>query len=77
MLLARKLDRFLWIAQSRGVDFVDEKRVVNMPVDVNLAAELVVKFCPFCGTRLSDLVDVNPEEANSLAEQHQTLIGMP
>jgi hypothetical protein len=62
---------FFWVMQSRGVDHNDEVRLNKPNVDVNVAAEIAMKFCPFCGT---ELVIFNNDWMHDLNCKHKPFI---
>jgi hypothetical protein len=61
--------------QSRGVAFEDEHKLRAVPeapdFKINISSESGLRFCPFCGRKLQDLVAANPEAFNFLAEEHR------
>jgi hypothetical protein len=43
--------------QSRGIAAEDMSRLEVAPVDINVASEHGCRYCPFCGTDLSSLIE--------------------
>jgi hypothetical protein len=58
--------------QSRGVSLEDQSKLRPADVDVkiNLSAEIGMRYCPFCGQLLEELVHKNREFFFDLARQH-------
>jgi hypothetical protein len=64
-----------FLLQSRGIAHADQGRVApGFPVTINISSETGLRFCPWCGTRLQDLVEASPACFEQLAEKHITLI---
>jgi hypothetical protein len=57
--------------QSRSIDAVDELKLVPIPFDINLTFNTGMRFCPFCGTAVKDIVPKNPEVFAELARAHE------
>jgi hypothetical protein len=59
--------------QSRGLAFEDETKwkPVNIDVTVNVACEVGLRFCPFCGSGLDDLIQKSPDFFSGLAKDHK------
>lgn len=60
--------------QSRGVDFDEIPVLERSPVrefSINVACEIGVRFCPFCGARFEDVIRRNPEFYLDLAKVHE------
>lgn len=70
-------ERIAFTLQSRGVAFDDEDNLRAFPdapdIKINISSESGLRFCPFCGRRLQDLIDVHPEEFRDIAEQHKKM----
>jgi len=68
--------RIRFVIQSRGVAFDDESKLKPVPIDVtlNVSTEIGVRFCPFCGHALNELVEDSPIFFGSLAEEHKRFL---
>jgi hypothetical protein len=71
-LVAKNGGEFFILIQTRGVDAADEGAVKIPRVTVNVAFEVAVKFCPFCGRELKALTTKNPSAFEKLAELHRS-----
>jgi hypothetical protein len=62
--------------QSRGVaheNEVDATRI-STQIIINISAQQAIEYCPYCGTRLQELLDATPVEYEELAvKQHPFL----
>lgn len=67
-----------FILQSRGIDFSDEDRVELDPpiVDINISFDVGLRYCPFCGRRLSELAGSSPKGFEELARVHEDFNGL-
>lgn len=77
-ILVRNLSGVLsFVLQSRGIDIEDEDRTgrISGDVKINLSCEIGIVYCPFCGTRLQDLIAREPEFFAKLAESHSRFLG--
>ncbi len=68
--------------QSRGFPFGDEKKFsavdINVDVKINVSAEIGIRYCPFCGRLLEEMVNDNLSFFVDLAKQHEVyLASMP
>jgi hypothetical protein len=65
-----------FLVQSRGVAYDDEPKLRPFPIDVsiNIASVMGLRFCPFCGRELDDLVEEAPDFFRELAVQHKRLL---
>lgn len=74
-IVVQTADGIRFRLQSRGVAFEDETRMrsifVASDINFNLACETGLQFCPFCGTRLQDLVIANGRAFNRLAREQE------
>jgi hypothetical protein len=61
--------------QSRGIDFEDENKfrpIQEFPeIKINVSCMTGLKYCPFCGCRLQDLVKASPKVFEDLVEKHR------
>ena len=59
--------------QSRGISFDDlpKMKPINIDVIINVSAEIGLRFCPFCGHRLSDMARKDRDLFVSLAHLHE------
>ena len=67
-------DGIRFVLQSRGVDFTDEQRIGTSAVNLNVAVDVGLRFCPFCGTKLKELVERDPVAFMDLARQHEKFL---
>lgn len=63
--------RFIFFAQSRGVDSAEEDNIRHFPATVNLVSEFAITYCPFCGIRLDALTQKHAAVFEQLAEKHR------
>lgn len=66
--------------QSRGFPFGDEKKfdAVDLAVEINVSAEIGIRYCPFCGRLLQEVVDKHLTFFVDLAKEHgRYLASMP
>jgi len=69
-----------FVLQSRGVAFEDEAKLKPAAVDVQINIDAVtgLRFCPFCGRKLTALVQESPDFFKGLATEHKRfLVSMP
>ena len=69
-----------FVIQSRGVAYRDEPKLKACPIDIsiNVSSEISVHFCPYCGHRLSELVEQNLEFFQGIVNDHSPfLAAMP
>ena len=61
-----------FLLQSRGIDFTDEPKLhpVDLDLSINISCDIKIRFCPFCGRRLQELIDTSPEYFDKLAQEH-------
>lgn len=67
--------------QSRGVSFSDIAVACTKSSDprdlvINLCSEQVIHFCPWCGTRLSELKGIDDAWLSGVVSRHAPLIRM-
>jgi hypothetical protein len=67
--------------QSRGVAKADEIRLQELcktkpelDLWINVSAETGLKYCPWCGTLLQDIIESNEDCFKAIAEKHWQLI---
>lgn len=78
-LLAEKLEGKLLISlQSRGIAHEDMDKIRPGGGDyiTNVATEIVIAYCPDCGTKIDDLVARNPSVFDKLAESHRPYLSI-
>jgi hypothetical protein len=60
--------------QSRGVNFEDKEKIEGgtsgLSSFINLSETLAIKYCPFCGKRIEELVMSSHDEFQVLSEKH-------
>jgi len=64
------------LLQSRGVSFDDQTKLrpADVDVKVNLSAEIGMRYCPFCGRLLEQLINDHREYYRKLAMEHEKLM---
>ena len=64
------------LLQSRGVSFDDQTKLRPADVDVtlNVSAEIGMRYCPFCGRLLEELISDNREHFRKLAKEHEKFV---
>lgn len=64
--------------QSRGIAFEDQdklKAVPNSPdIKINISSVVGLKFCPWCGRKLEELVKASPVTFEELADIHMKML---
>ena len=75
ILVERLEDELHLVLQSRGVDVADQTKLVALPIPaiVNIATDVGIRYCPWCGRELADLIAHAPQVHAELARQHETL----
>lgn len=80
-VVVRKLgDAPAFAIQARACHADQEGRFAHLPKGVELpqplriAVQTGIKYCPFCGTRLADLLDDRSVEVSRLIEAHRQLV---
>jgi hypothetical protein len=71
-----------FLLQSRGVSLEDEAKLrarsggklFDVDVTINLSAQLGIRYCPFCGRRLEELLHENREFFQKLAQEHEKFV---
>lgn len=66
-----------FVLQSRGLAFGDEAKWTPISIDVmiNVSSEMGLRFCPFCGRKLEELVRECPDFFTTLAKDHKRFLG--
>jgi hypothetical protein len=64
------------LMQSRGVSFEDQSKLkpADLDVKINLSAETGMRYCPFCGSLLEQLINENREHFQTLAKEHEKFV---
>lgn len=64
--------------QARACDYEDEEEVKSMPASygpiplvLRIVSQIVIHFCPFCGTRLDGIIAEHQDEFDALAKSHE------
>ena len=75
VLVHNESEGLSFFLQSRGVAFADQSRLRPAAGDltINIAADVGMLYCPWCGRRLEDLIAASPQRFRKLAEQHDGL----
>jgi len=65
--------------QARACDADEEDRMKNMPDNraipkLRIVTQATIQFCPFCGTRLDDLIGRGEREFDERAEEQRRLL---
>lgn len=68
-LVAEFEGKYSFRIQGRAVDAASESQRVAQPgCNISLVFQTGVRFCPFCGTNLTEWLRTHPEQAKKLAE---------
>jgi hypothetical protein len=61
------------LLQSRGIAFADEPKIRPMAIDLSISVSCSVglRYCPFCGRSLDELVAASSSEFARLANDHE------
>ncbi len=70
-LVSRTSAGLVFLLQSRSVDADDENRLVPIPFDINLICNTGIRFCPFCGKPVQQMIEKEPEAFAQLATMHE------
>ena len=62
-----KKDEYVYFLQSRSADFDDE-------VSRHFTVDMTIAYCPWCGTKLTEVTRMNKEVIAAIAEKNQKLI---
>jgi hypothetical protein len=64
--------------QSRGIAHENEVEAkgISTHVIINISAQQTIEYCPYCGTRLQELLDATPVEYEELAMEHKPFVAM-
>lgn len=78
-LVREEPDRLMFMLQSRGIAFEDERKKIRTDSEfiINVSCNVGMRFCPFCGTQLRDLVDRNPKGFRELAFHQRKYFSTP
>jgi hypothetical protein len=73
VLVVWKTGGLRFLIQSRGVAYKDESLAYSVARGfvINKSSTVNIRYCPFCGRRLSDLVDASAAEFAKLANAHR------
>lgn len=66
-------DGIVFNLQARGISHGDLGKVRPMPgleISINIAHDVVVRYCPWCGTELQALIKQVPGDFAALARRH-------
>jgi hypothetical protein len=68
-----------FLLQSRGIAFDDESKLKPSSNDliVNVEFTIGLRYCPFCGQSLEELVKESPEKFAKLADDHKGFYKLP
>lgn len=77
--LAKKTsDGIVFVLQSRGIAFNDESRIVPIPgapnMKMNVSCTMGLRYCPWCGRLLQELIATSPRAFEQLAETHKKFL---
>ena len=75
VLVLKTTDGIKFRLQSRGIAFEDENKIhpISVNIKINVSCECGLRFCPFCGRKLQELVKDSPEYFEELADKHKKL----
>jgi hypothetical protein len=77
ILVERTPDGIGFNLQSRGVAYEDIGKLRPVPeqdVIINVSRDVMIRYCPWCGRRLQELVQLAPELFAELARTHEPLL---
>jgi hypothetical protein len=78
IVLKSRGDFTFFCLQSRGCDYEHAKLLEgkNLGIDrqINVATQIAIKYCPFCGTKLEDWLFHNRTEAQKLINRSEQFI---
>lgn len=65
-----------FLLQSRGISYEDEPKLkpAKMDVVINISAEIGMRYCPFCGRFLEELIKRHRDFYANLAKEHAKLL---
>lgn len=65
VLIKKDIDGYIYfVFQSRTI--VNESRQITF--------QNSIKYCPWCGTKLEDIIDENKKQVNEFVEKHKGLL---
>jgi hypothetical protein len=77
-ILARETSagHLVFVLQSRGVAFEDISKLRPVPIDIKINVDAVIglRFCPFCGRKLEELVQESADLIRELAGEHKKFL---
>ena len=76
ILVKRTPDGLRFELQSRGIAYEDETKIRPMPIElrINVASGTGLRFCPWCGRLVQDIIDLAPDAFVELAKKHEKLL---
>jgi hypothetical protein len=68
--------KMIFVFQSRGIAFDDVAKWKAVPIDIMINVDAVVglRFCPFCGRKVEQLVQESPEFFRDLMLEHKKFL---
>jgi hypothetical protein len=60
-------DDYVYFLQSRSVDFEDQ-------MSRHITVDMTIGYCPFCGTKLTEVTRMNKEAIEAIAEKDRKFI---
>jgi hypothetical protein len=80
VLVRRTCEGIRFLLQSRGIAVEDVDKLRPVPgspdLKINIAYDAGLQFCPWCGRRLQELVEIAPEAYDDLAKTHKPLLSI-
>ena len=72
-------DNVMFSLQSRGIAHADEVNIRPAAIElvINVASEVAIQYCPWCGQLLEDLAASAPARFAELAKKHERLRAVP
>ena len=75
-LVKETTNSFRFVIQMRAVSFADEPKLPQepqplMPEHLTISASMIIRYCPFCGKNLEDLIATDAQTIKKLADKHK------
>jgi hypothetical protein len=63
-----KVDQYVYFLESRSADYDDDKEMRHITID------RAISYCPWCGTKLTEVTKMNKDAIREIAEKNKHLI---
>ena len=80
-VIQKKPNRLRFLLPSKGIDFADESKIKSNSDShlednyrINISCTTGLQFCPFCGKKLQELIDLYSDEFEIIAQKHSKFI---